>query len=88
VYKELGYRMSLKVHFLQSHLYFFPANLGEVSDKQGEPLIKTLSQWNTAIKVSGTTLWWHITAGCCTVILHTYRTTERERHHIFNFCFQ
>jgi len=28
--------MSLKIHFLESHLDFFPANLGEVSDKHGE----------------------------------------------------
>ncbi|KAJ4430743.1 hypothetical protein ANN_19334 [Periplaneta americana] len=35
-YKVLGFRMSLKVHFLHSHLEFFPENLGEVSDEQGE----------------------------------------------------
>jgi hypothetical protein len=28
--------MSLKVHFLHSHLDFFPENVGEVSDKQGK----------------------------------------------------
>ena len=32
----MGYRMSLKVHFLHSHLDFFPTNLGAVSDEQGE----------------------------------------------------
>jgi hypothetical protein len=35
-YKEIGCRMSLKVHFLHSHLDFFPENLGEVSDEEGE----------------------------------------------------
>ena len=35
-YKEMGCCMSLKVHFLHSHLDFFPANLGAVSDEQGE----------------------------------------------------
>ena len=35
-YKEMGCHMSLKVHFLHSHLDFFPANLGAVSDEQGE----------------------------------------------------
>ena len=29
-------RRSLKMHFLPSHLDFFPENLGEVSDEQGE----------------------------------------------------
>jgi hypothetical protein len=28
--------MSLKVHLLHSHLDFFPENLGEVSNEQGE----------------------------------------------------
>ena len=35
-YKELGCRMSLKIHFLHSHLDFFPSNLGAVSDEHGE----------------------------------------------------
>jgi len=28
--------MSLKIHFLESHLGFFPENVGEVSDEHGE----------------------------------------------------
>jgi len=28
--------MSLKIHFLESHLNFFPENLGEVSDEHSE----------------------------------------------------
>ena len=28
--------MSLKIHFLESHLDFFPKNLSEVSDEHGE----------------------------------------------------
>jgi len=35
-YKAMGCNMSLKIHFLQSRLDFFPENLGEVSDEQGE----------------------------------------------------
>ena len=35
-YKEMGCRMSLKMHFLPSHLNFFPENLRAVSDEQGE----------------------------------------------------
>ena len=34
--KELGCRMSLKLHFLHSHLDHFPENLGAVSEKMGE----------------------------------------------------
>ena len=35
-YKEMGCHMSVKMHFLHSHLEFFPENLGAVSDEQGE----------------------------------------------------
>ena len=33
---KLGCIMSIKVHFLHSHLDAFPENLGDVSDEQGE----------------------------------------------------
>jgi hypothetical protein len=35
-YQALGCNMSLKIHFLQSHLDLFPGNLGAVSDEHGE----------------------------------------------------
>ena len=35
-YKTLGCNMSIKLHFLHSHLANFPENLGDVSDEQGE----------------------------------------------------
>jgi len=35
-FKLLGCNMSLKLHFLASHLDYFPLNLGAVSEKQGE----------------------------------------------------
>jgi hypothetical protein len=36
VYQKLGCSMSVKIHFLSSHLDFFPENYGSVSDKHGE----------------------------------------------------
>lgn len=36
LYQALGCLMSLKVHFLHSHLDYFPENLGDVSEDQGE----------------------------------------------------
>jgi len=33
---ETGVNMSLKIHFLHSHLDFFPDNLGDKSDEHGE----------------------------------------------------
>lgn len=35
-YKELGCLMSLKMHYLFSHLDYFPQNLGDFSEEQGE----------------------------------------------------
>jgi len=34
-YKAMGCNMSLKIHFLESHLDFLPENLGKVSDEHG-----------------------------------------------------
>jgi hypothetical protein len=35
--------MSLKIHFLHSHLDFFPDNLGAVSDEHGEQFHKDIA---------------------------------------------
>ena len=35
-YKAMGCNMSLKIHFLESHLDFSPENLVEISDERGE----------------------------------------------------
>jgi len=35
-YKSVGCNMSLKIHLLESHLEFFPENLGQVCDEYGE----------------------------------------------------
>ena len=35
-HKAKGCNMSLQIHFLESHLNFFPENLGKVSDEHGE----------------------------------------------------
>ena len=53
--------MSLKIHFLHSHLDFSPENCGAVSDEHGD--IKTFLQWRRDIKGSGTVLCSPTTAG-------------------------
>jgi hypothetical protein len=35
-YQALGARMSIKMHFLSSHLDYFPQNCGDYSEEQGE----------------------------------------------------
>ena len=37
-YKIMGCNMSLKIHFLNTHLDFFPPNLAAVSNENGEQL--------------------------------------------------
>ena len=47
-YREIGANMSIKVHFLHSHLDRFPENCGDVSDEQGERFhqdIKVMEEW-------------------------------------------
>ncbi|UYV73516.1 hypothetical protein LAZ67_10003903 [Cordylochernes scorpioides] len=41
--QALGCNMSLKIHFLHSHLDFFPDNLGAVSDEHGERFHQAIS---------------------------------------------
>lgn len=56
-YKNLGCRMSLKVHFLHSHLDFFRENLGNVSEEHGERFHQDIAamekryqgRWDTAM---------------------------------------
>jgi len=40
--------MSLKIHFLESHVHFFPENLRKVSDEHGERFhqdIMAIEKW-------------------------------------------
>ena len=42
-FQELGFLMSIKVHYLHGHLDRFPANLGAMSDEQGERMHQDLA---------------------------------------------
>ncbi|KMQ83920.1 hypothetical protein RF55_18789 [Lasius niger] len=56
-FKNLGCNMSLKLHFLHSHLDFFPDNFGDVSKEQGERFYQDIKKmerryqgrWNAAM---------------------------------------
>ena len=41
-FEKMGCRMSIKMHFLDSHLDWFPDNLGDFSEEQGEKFHQTL----------------------------------------------
>ena len=46
-FQALGARMSIKLHYLFSHLDCFPENLGDVNEEQGERLhqdIRTMEE--------------------------------------------
>jgi hypothetical protein len=51
MFKDLGCSMSLKVHFLASHLDYYPENLGAISEEQGERLHQDIQ--GNGMKVSG-----------------------------------
>jgi hypothetical protein len=42
-FQDLGCRMSVKMHFLDSHLDYFPENLGTYSEEQGERFHQDIS---------------------------------------------
>jgi hypothetical protein len=42
-HKAMGCNMPLKIHFLHSHLDFFPQNLGAVSDEHGERFLQDIA---------------------------------------------
>lgn len=44
LYQKLGCNISLKIHFLHSHLDFFPENCGAVSDEHGERFHQDISK--------------------------------------------
>ena len=41
-FQEMGVKMSLKIHFLHSHLDIFPRDLGKISDEHGEKFHQTI----------------------------------------------
>ncbi|GBN40775.1 hypothetical protein AVEN_933-1 [Araneus ventricosus] len=57
LFQDFGCNMSLNIHFLDSHLNFFPDNCGQVSDKHGESFPQDITNiekryrgnWSTAM---------------------------------------
>ena len=49
-FRRLGCRMSLKLHFLHSHLEFFPDNLSALSDEHGERFHQDIAVVETRYK--------------------------------------
>ncbi|KAI6661362.1 hypothetical protein LOD99_9989 [Oopsacas minuta] len=71
-FHSLGTRMSIKLHYIYSHLERFPENLGDLCEEQGE----RFHQWRNGTKEDGTLTCWHITAGALCVM--PPRTSQEE----------
>lgn len=75
-FQQLGCNMSIKVHFLHSHLDRFPENLGDLSEEQGERFhqdIRTMEEryqghWNA-----------HMMADYCWSIKNSPREPSQAR---------
>ncbi|GBM91969.1 hypothetical protein AVEN_141708-1 [Araneus ventricosus] len=59
LFQDFGCNMTLKIHFLDSHLNFFPDNCGKVSDEHGERFHQDIAnikkgyhgKWSTVVLV-------------------------------------
>lgn len=81
-FQQLGCNMSIKVHFLHSHLDEFPPNLGDMSDEQGERFhqdIKTMEdryqgRWDQHMMAD---YCWNIRRDCASSS-HSRKSTKRK----------
>ena len=76
-FRELGCRMSMNTHFLDSHLDYFPSNLGANSEEQGECFHQDISEMECRSQGR-----WHvsITANYCwSISLHNPETQQKRK---------
>ena len=76
-FHHIGCKMSIKVHFLFSHLDKFPDNLGTVSDEQGERFHQDLMAVEERSKVDGIAICWQTTARVLNAIVQQWCTSAR-----------
>ena len=62
-FKNLGYNMSFKMHYMFSHIHHVPGNLGSVSDEQGERFHQDMKEMEVRYQDSGMQLSWETTVG-------------------------
>ena len=53
-FQVLGARMSIKLHYLFSHVDYFPENLGDVNEEQGERFHQDIRTMEENTKIIGT----------------------------------
>jgi len=70
--------MALKIHFLHSHLDFFPENCGVVSDENGERFHQDISSMEKRYQGKGTLLCLLTTAGLWQGMALPWNTNDRQ----------
>jgi hypothetical protein len=83
-FKKLGCNMSVKVHFLHSHIEYYPENLGRFCEEQGERFHKDIKEmekryqgrWNE-----------HMMADYCWMLKRDCKDEGCARKITFVFCF-
>ncbi|KAI6647417.1 hypothetical protein LOD99_12413 [Oopsacas minuta] len=83
-FHSLGTRMSIKLHYLYSHLERFPENLGDLAKNRASDSTKISGLWRNGTKEDGMLTCWQITAGALCVIAPKNLTRGiRIREHSF-----
>ena len=77
-YQKLGCNMSIKIHFLHSHLDFSQRIVLQWMVNMGNVYIKTFLQWRRNIKGNGTGLCSPTTAGVWQVMSLPWNTSDRQ----------
>ena len=84
LYKTMGCNMSLKIHFLETHLDFFPENLGKVSDEHSERFHRDImamerqyqGKWTSSMLADNY---------CCTLKRNVPEAKYRQKSYISTF---
>ena len=84
-YQKLGCNMSLKIHFLHSHLDFSQRNVVQWMMNMENVSNKTFLQWRRDIKGNGTGLCSLTTAGLRQGMFITWNTSDRQNGEKHNF---
>ena len=74
-FKKLG----LKIHFLKSHLDYFPENFESLSEEQGESFHQDVKEIERRYQATGNTKFSPITVGCLSKRFQKLHIEEKEK---------
>ncbi|GBM78563.1 hypothetical protein AVEN_158542-1 [Araneus ventricosus] len=79
LFQDFGYNMSLKIHFLDFHLNFFPHNCGRSVMSTANVFIRTLPTWDKSTRGIGPRQCWLTIVGCSSEMLPSSITSDRPK---------